>query len=340
MKNYFLLITVFLTLSVASFSQYKNLVMEGAGIRGIAYTGAIKLLEEKRVLDSLERIAGTSVGSIVGALLSVGYSADELKEIMFGLKVQTFNDGRGLFIGGQRRMRKNFGWYRGEKIEEWIGNLLKEKTGRSDLTFSALHALHLQDKKYKDLFVTATNLTQQKAETFSWISHPQMKISTAVRISISVPLYFAAVFLDENGEVIKKPTPSGNYQVYVDGGILANYPLQIFDTIPSDVQMENAYDSGHNKTLGLKVERPEQLDWYKTSAYIAPFRINSFRQYISALYNIVIENLNRSLPYEEEKRKTIYINTNNISPKVRKITREQKQLLYDNGMEAVSNFFH
>ena len=312
--------------------------MEGAGIRGIAYTGAIKLLEEKHVLDSLQRIAGTSVGSIVGALLSVGYSADELKDIMFGLKVQTFNDGRGFFIGGQRRLRKNFGWYRGERIEEWIANLLQQKTGRSDLTFSALHNLHLQDKKYKDLFVTATNLTQQKGETFSWITHPQMKISTAVRISVSIPLYFAAVFLDENGEVVKKPKASGNYQVYVDGGILANYPLQLFDTIRVDAENGSADSIRRNETLGLKVERPEQLDWYKTSTYIAPFRINSFRQYISALYNIVIENLNRNLPYEEEKLKTVYINTNNISPKVRKITIEQKQLLYDNGRTAVTNF--
>src|SRR3954468_12886330 len=75
--------------------QYKNLVMEGAGIRGIAYTGALKLLEERHMLDSVQRVAGTSVGSMVAVLLGVGYSADELKEIMFDLKIQTFNDGSG-----------------------------------------------------------------------------------------------------------------------------------------------------------------------------------------------------------------------------------------------------
>ena len=93
-----------------------------------------------------------------------------------------------------------------------------------------------------------------------------------------------------------------------------------------------------NKTIGLKVERPEQLEWYKSSGYIAPFRISSFRQYIAALYNIVIENLNRKLPYEQERLSTIYINTDNTSPKVRKISRPQKQQLYDRGKEAAEQF--
>ena len=291
-------------------------------------------MEEKNVLAGIQRVAGTSVGSIVGALLSVGYTAEELKQIMFSLKVETFNDGRGIFIGGQRRLRKNFGWYRGEEIQRWIEKLIADKTGKGALTFRELHALHLNDNKYKDLFVTATNLTSQKAETFSWMTHPAMKISTAVRISISVPLYFTAVFLDSTGNPVRRPDLAQHYQVYVDGGILANYPIQVFDSIPL-VGKDSLLP---NKTIGLKVERPEQLEWYKSSGYIAPFRISSFRQYIAALYNIVIENLNRKLPYEQERLSTIYINTDNTSPKVRKISRPQKQQLYDRGKEAAEQF--
>ena len=208
--------------------------------------------------------------------------------------------------------------------------------GNVALTFGELHALHLNDSRYKDLFVTATNLTSQKAETFSWITHPTMKIGTAVRISISVPLYFTAVFLDSAGNPVRKPKLSEHYQVYVDGGILANYPVQVFDSIPLLTENDSLIT---NKTIGLKVERPEQLEWYKSSGYIAPFKINSFRQYIAALYNIVIENLNRKLPYEEERLSTIYINTDNTSPKVRKISRAQKQQLYERGKEAAEQFF-
>jgi NTE family protein len=286
-------------------------------------------------------VAGTSAGAIVGTLLSVGYSPEQLKQIMFSMKIQTFNDGQGFFIGGQKRLRKNFGWYRGEKLEQWIGKLIGEKTGSEDLTFKELHELSLQNSFYKELFVTATNLTKQKTEVFSFFSSPDMKIKTAVRISISVPLYFAAVFLNEQGEVVRKPKRSGNYQVYIDGGILANYPLDIFDTIPftsmDSVTNKNKFN---NKTLGFKVERPEQIAYYKSATSIAPYNIHSFRQYISALYNIIIENLNRKQPFDYEMSRTIFISTDNISPKVRRISLEQKQLLFQNGKDAANQFLN
>jgi len=332
------LLTLSLLLYVQTTGQYKNLVMEGAGIRGIAYTGALKILEAQQALSGLERVGGTSVGAIVGLLLSVGYTADELKEIMFDLKVQTFNDGNGFFIGGQKRVRKNFGWYRGEALERWLTKLVEKKCGDGQLSFMALHQKHVKDNRYKDLFITATNLTKQKVETFSWISHPQMSVVTAVRISISIPIYFTAVFIDSSGQFVRKPKPSVNYQVYADGGILANYPIILFDTL--HLPDGTPVSAGANETIGLKVERPEQLDWYKNSADIAPFQINTFRQYVSALYNVIIENLNRSQPFVEEKTRTIYINTGNMNPRVRKLSPEEKQLLYDMGKEAATTFMN
>ncbi|HSC39848.1 MAG TPA: patatin-like phospholipase family protein, partial [Chitinophagaceae bacterium] len=43
-------------------AQYKNLVFEGGGIRGIAYAGAVRALEESGRLGAVERTAGSSVG--------------------------------------------------------------------------------------------------------------------------------------------------------------------------------------------------------------------------------------------------------------------------------------
>jgi len=53
-------------------AQFKNLVFEGGGVKGIAYAGATKVLDEKNMLNSLVRVAGTSAGAITAALLSVG----------------------------------------------------------------------------------------------------------------------------------------------------------------------------------------------------------------------------------------------------------------------------
>ncbi len=314
--------------------QYKYLVLKGGGIRGIAYTGALKVLEEQNITPSIEKVAGTSVGAITGALLCVSYSAHQMEEIMFRLNIKTFNDGRGYFIGGQKRVRKNFGWYRGDKLEQWIGKQIKEQTGNEHTTFSQLHQLAQKNKKYKDLYVTATNLTKQSLEVFSWETYPDMQIKTAVRASVSVPLYFGAVFMDSTGKIVESPDHNTRYNVFVDGGLIANYPITIFNN-----NHENTTDAINEGTLGLKLDRPEQIEWYENNTGIAPYDIHSFAGYLGALYNLTIEQLNKNVPYSEEKKHTIYISTSNLSPRVRHISDEQKQLLFNNGEDAAKRFF-
>jgi NTE family protein len=152
-------------------------------------------------------------------------------------------------------------------------------------------------------------------------------------------MYFTAVFLNENGNLLKKPTAADSCNVFVDGGILANYPIWMFDDgafMPLDSMATNT--NFNNKTIGLKVERPEQLETFATPGKIAPFTIVGFRQYISSLYNIVHENLNRRNSFETEMPRTVYISSGNISSRVRKITKAEKQQLYDNGFQAASSF--
>lgn len=198
------------------------------------------------------------------------------------------------------------------------------------------NCMHWQQKiiAAKDLYVTATNLSQQRAETFSYRTYPDMEIKTAVRTSISVPLYFSAVFLDNNGHRIRKPSAQDKYSVFVDGGILANYPLGLFDSTKNDNYHADS------TTLGLKLERPEQLSYFDSAnRNIAPYNINNFRGYVAALYNLIIEKLNRDRAFDHEAFRTIYISTSNMNPRVRHITTAQKELLYDNGRQAAQKFF-
>jgi NTE family protein len=305
-----------------SAQTYTNLALEGGGIRGIAYAGAFEELERRHITDSVARIAGTSVGAVAGCLLSVGYSASEIRELLFGLKIQHFNDGGWSFLGGQWRMRRQYGWYRGDALERWIGQQIYAKTGIRNLSFGQLHGLARQDRRYKDLYVTASNLSRQQLAVFCWQQFPDMEIAAAVRVSMSVPLYFRALKLDHSGR------RSDTGDVFADGGLVMNYPLNLFD-------------SGHvnPQTLGLKLERPEQIPYFRHSSGIAPYRIDNFRSYVAALYNLTIETLNRKTPMEGERFRTIYISTAGISPKVRKITKTQKTILYESGLMAARDFF-
>ncbi|HEY0652009.1 MAG TPA: patatin-like phospholipase family protein, partial [Chryseosolibacter sp.] len=92
--------------------QYENLVLEGAGIRGIAYAGAISFLEEKNMIADIKKVGGTSAGAIAALTVSLGYSAKEIEDLIYNTKLQKFNDGRFFFIGGIARLNKHYGWYR------------------------------------------------------------------------------------------------------------------------------------------------------------------------------------------------------------------------------------
>ena len=306
--------------------QYKNLVFEGGGVRGIAYAGALNVLDQRGMLRSIEQVGGTSVGAITALLLAVGYSTDEMTAILSDLHIERFNDGRWFFIGGLHRMIRRFGWYRGEQFERWLEDLIRRKTGDPALTFAQLH--QRRSEGYKDLYVTGTNLTAQRMVVFSHLHTPDMALKTAVRISMSVPLYFGAVFLDEQQRVVRRPRKGQAYQILVDGGLTANYPLDLFDT---DGQ-PNA------ETLGLKLERPEQLTYHQTSTGLAPYSIRSFNDYIGAFYNYVIENLNQQPASANEKERTIYISMEGIRPRVRRMRADETQQLYQSGQRAARQF--
>ncbi|RYD89030.1 MAG: hypothetical protein EOP50_18125, partial [Sphingobacteriales bacterium] len=167
-KLFFLLLLLFLPFPNLVFGQipdmpkpvmYRNLVLEGGGIRGIAYGGALGELEKRGILQQINRVGGTSAGAIQAALLSVGYSPEEIAKITSETPVKKFNDGRLIFFGGFHRLFKQYGWYRGDVFSKWIGRLVAQKTGSADITFAQLHELTKTNSQYRDLYVLGTNLS-------------------------------------------------------------------------------------------------------------------------------------------------------------------------------------
>ena len=67
-----------------------DLVLEGGGVKGIGLVGAISVLEEAGY--TFERVAGTSAGSIVGALVAAGMNAAEMYDVMTTLDYRRFKD--------------------------------------------------------------------------------------------------------------------------------------------------------------------------------------------------------------------------------------------------------
>ena len=311
----------------------KNLVFEGAGIRGIAYAGVIQALEENGIAENIEKVGGTSAGAISSLLFVLGYSSSEMDSIISETDFEDFNDGKYFFVGGISRTKNKYGWYRGEEFTEWIGTLIEKKTGNSETTFEELHK-----KGYKDLYVTATCLNRQELMILSYETYPKMKVKDAVRISMSIPLYFQAVFVDSTGKTYSEQNDKGDLDLMVDGGIIGNFPIHIFDTFGID-SMNNEIRIPNYETLGIRIDSDPQIKEDSLSRKLAPYPIEDFTDYISAFYIMVIENLNRNNLTEDDWNRTISVSSVGITPKIKKLTTEQKEMLFNSGKESAENYF-
>ncbi len=323
--------------------QYKNLVLEGGGVRGLAYAGVFSVLEQKGIVQQIEKVGGSSAGSIAGMLLSIGYNAAEIDSLMMELPLQKFKDGYGGLVGKYKRLKTDFGIFKGDAFEKWLQQLVAHKTGNRHLTFDQLHQLHRKDNLYKDLYCTGTNLSKQQLEIFSFETTPDMSIALAVRISGGVPLYFEPVALDNQLRKIKKSDTVSFVNYYVDGGMLSNYPINMFDTCEGSGTNPLFCDKikFNNQTIGIKLERPQQIDSLnQNNTKIPAYDINKFSEYLAAFSNLLMETLSRKYPgLENEKGRTIYVSQGNISSIIKKTKQQDKLLLYENGVTAANKFF-
>ncbi len=317
---------------VAQKPLYRNLVFEGAGIRGIAYAGVVQELEAAGIMQHIQGFAGTSAGAITALLLSIGYTGAETGKVISDTRFQRFNDGRFFFIGGLYRMQKNFGWYRGKAFDRWLAGLISRKTGNANLSFAQLYA-----RTGKELCITATSFNRQKALYFSRHTYPDMQVRDAVRISMSVPLYFEAIRIDRRGVVQPAKNRSDSLDVVGDGGVLANFPIGAFDRLEEGEK--GLFNRVPNpQTLGVRIDSDPQITNDKTTRELALIPIHSLRNYVNAFYVLSLENLNRSSLTETDWARTLSVSDAEIGPMIKKLTKAQKEALLQSGRKHAHRF--
>ncbi len=201
--------------------MYTNLAFDGGGARGIAYVGAMRVLEEKDMMKDIKRVVGTSVGSIIATAVALGYTADQMEELLLNKNFNDFKDNSGYIIINVLKFFVNYGYYRGNEFTKWIEEIIKTKTDNGSITFKQVY-----EDYGKELIIAGTCLNRKKTIYFNHNDYPNMTIKEAIRISASIPFFFDAYrFRDE---------------VYVDGGITDSYPFGYFNE--------------DDKTLGFKLD--------------------------------------------------------------------------------------
>jgi NTE family protein len=314
-------ILFFLFISISSKATYTHWVFEGAGIRGIAYVGALKALDEKHYLDSIQMVGGSSAGAITACFLALGYSPQEMEEKLLAMNFQDFNDNKFPLVSGIRNINKFYGWYEGRVFEKWIRGHIAARTGNGNITFKELH----DQAQYKDLAIMGTSVNNQRSIRFDYETYPNMEVATAVRISMSIPYYFKAVCIDSFGHDLSKIPDNGYYDLCVDGGISSNLPVELFD-VPQ------------RQILAFQIVREAQLA-NKNTDEIAPYKVSNFSFFMKALYNLVMESRQSLKLKNYEQVKMIEISDGGIGPKIKKLKRKDVELLLNNGFMATKSTF-
>jgi NTE family protein len=194
-------------------------VFEGGGIKGIAFVGAACCLEEKGY--SWERLAGSSAGAIIASMLAVGYTGAEIKHIMVNLDYEKLaSEQKGFnipLISKGFRLFKENGMYEGTYLDSWLENIFKAKgkTKFRDIYSGGESKLSIiaSDITRKEMLILPQDLHKYS------INPLDFEIWKAVRMSISIPFYFKPVKIEYKEK----------FSYIVDGGILSNFPVWIFD---------------------------------------------------------------------------------------------------------------
>ncbi len=254
-------------------------VLAGGGSRLSAHIGVLTALRELGI--EFSSLVGVSGGSIVGSLFVVGYSLEEIRKVAEETDFCKFLD-QSLFS-----LLRTGGLSSGDRFEEWID----EKLG--GITFAELD---------RPFHVVATDVRSGLPVIFDKDRTPDLKVSRAVRFSMSIPIFFS--FVEFRG------------QLMVDGSILSEDALQ----------RDWAEDGSPVFVFRLRsiqnTRPPERLPMFPLMSYL------------SLLIRTFMTTMSREYINENFWHSTVVVHVGSISPIEFGLSARQKTLLYQAGYDT------
>ena len=285
----------------------------GGAIRGVSYIGVIKAFEELGIIPNT--LAGSSVGSIFAALLAVGYTAEELKQVFLKVNFELFKD---ISIG----IGPIFALSKGEVFLEWVRELIEKKFYGEKYKKGANRAVTFKDID-KNLVVITTDLSNFECKEFSKFETQDYEIASAIRISCCMP-------------GLMKPIEY-NKMLLVDGDLQKSWPmwqlsknLLLDDERILEFRLEGYYENDNNisgidyanavyscmtamstsfiKNLYTKKDKFDYIVLNTGDIVVVDFNINETKRndLILAGYNQTMDYFKNTLPIKKQALKDDY----------------------------------
>jgi NTE family protein len=305
-----------------------DLVCEGGGIKVIGLAGAYAALEQAGYRP--QHAAGSSAGAIVAALVAAGYTGAELKEVALTLDFRRFQDPgwkeRLPLIGEPLAILLDQGLYEGERLLDWLRAMLAEK---GLLTFGQLRTGSDDPRYAYRLQVIVSDLSARRLLVLPRDAHELglepdgLEVALAVRMSTAIPILF---------EPVRIQNPATNWEhVLVDGGILSNFPVWLFDSDEPPAR----------PTFGLLLVEPDPrtpITERLPRPEHAPRGAAGLVQLLSGLVHTMLEAHDRMYVEQEQFARTIGIPTLGIGTTEFEISPERALALYESGHRAAQEF--
>jgi NTE family protein len=289
--------------------MYIDGVFSGGGIKGFALIGAYAAVEKKGF--RFKRVAGTSAGSLVAALIAAGYTSKEIAQLIGELDLKKFMDSRSTVIPFALAkwvfLYWKLGLYRGRVFESWVAEKLAKKGLRTfgDLPPETLRVI-ASDLTNGTMLVLPDDLPKYG------INPQTFPIAKAIRMSCSLPFFF-------------EPVKVRDYQgrnIIVDGGVLSNFPMWLFDT--DNVKKVRP-------VLGVKlshnlIEHPRH-------------EINNAINMFEALFETMKDAHDARYISRKHEKNIIFIPTEGVMTTEFELTDEKKHELIELGWNCAMKFF-
>jgi NTE family protein len=284
-----------------------NIVFEGGGVLGVAYIGAIEELHQRGLFEGLCCFAGTSIGAITAMICACRPNIATIRQVLLTIDIE-----RMLDMPCLARTAYNLVVHRGlapgNYALSWIRDILTTLCGDPDIKLAAL-----EDKFDTKLVICVVNITKRRLEYITGKTHPDCSVAMLGRAAMSVSGLFIPVDLFNNGDL------------YVDGGLLNNYPIQSFHLQTPDGDKINP------RTIGCMLfsDADAQVEFPPVGGLID--------------YGMIHLNLLWNWPQkqhmdEQDWARTIKIRTGKISSLNFKITQASVDMLIASGRDAVAAF--
>ena len=200
-----------------------GLVLSGGGARGFAHIGVLRLLEENHI--PVDYIGGASMGALVGAMYSLGYTPDEMEKLIGTLNwKELLQPGNGYDDLSFRRKedRRNIPapiTLKGKINDLKLPNALN--SGKEiGLLLDRIALPYAEVRDFDKLPIpfraVATDMVNGQSVTLS-----KGSLSRALRATMSIPGIFAPVQMD--GKIL------------ADGGLVNNIPTDVVKAMGADI---------------------------------------------------------------------------------------------------------